>query len=457
MTEPLLLPKQTAEPWRFFSWTPTSAARANDAELALLSQHLDVRLTGAEQPHTTVQSSEAVTAASRPSAELGLVQVAPDQFINTLVIEPFWKRLQTQRASQVAAAAAQAADPGSPDADMSEVGGIDHLIAAQHAHWRQQQQRDGTASPSGQSSGQPNGQSNSQPNDQPIRNLVIAHGYGAGLGFFYKNFAAISRVPGYRVFAIDWLGMANSSRPPFPHKSRRQTDEEIVETSERFFVDSLEEWRKKMGLETMVLAGHSLGGYLSRVDKLLLLSPVGVPEPPPKEQQAPQRSMLMSVFRSMWEMNMTPMSVVRTVGPLGPSLVRQYTSRRFAHMDPAEVATIEKYIYHTSAQPGSGEFALARLLLPGAWARLPLHPRLTKLTMPTTFIYGTHDWMDHRHAMRSVPHMPVDTRVSLVKNAGHHLYFDNPTGLSNAVMAEMLDVKPGPYSVPDVEYVYLRA
>jgi cardiolipin-specific phospholipase len=63
----------------------------------------------------------------------------------------------------------------------------------------------------------------------------------------------------------------------------------IAPQVEHIFVDSLEKWRKNMGMERMVLIGHSLGGYLSacyamkypeRVEKLVLVSPVGLPEKP---------------------------------------------------------------------------------------------------------------------------------------------------------------------------------
>ncbi len=81
------------------------------------------------------------------------------------------------------------------------------------------------------------------------------------------------------------LGFGLSSRPDF-YDSIQSTGKEptSVEGAESFFVDSLEEWRKAQNIEKMVLAGHSMGGYLSvaytekypeRVSKLILISPVG--------------------------------------------------------------------------------------------------------------------------------------------------------------------------------------
>lgn len=49
------------------------------------------------------------------------------------------------------------------------------------------------------------------------KNVVICHGFGAGLGFFYRNLGALGRmIPDSRIFAIDLLGMGRSGRPPFP-------------------------------------------------------------------------------------------------------------------------------------------------------------------------------------------------------------------------------------------------
>jgi pimeloyl-ACP methyl ester carboxylesterase len=228
------------------------------------------------------------------------------------------------------------------------------------------------------------------------KHIVLTHGYGAGLGFFFKNFKALQST-GASVHTLDWLGMANSSRPPLPTIGRKRrsidylTDEDApeyldahdvhaVKATEAFFVDSLEQWRHKSDIEKMTLVGHSLGGYLStayalkypeRVEKLVLVSPVGVPEPPPHivaphQHQAPQKpSWLIQVARKLWTWNITPQGIIRTVGPYGPRLVNAYTSRRFAHLDTIEQEKLKNYLYHISAQSGSGEYALSRLLMPG--------------------------------------------------------------------------------------------
>lgn len=48
-------------------------------------------------------------------------------------------------------------------------------------------------------------------------NVVVCHGFGAGLGFFYCNLWSLSRsIDNSRIFAIDWLGMGRSGRPAFP-------------------------------------------------------------------------------------------------------------------------------------------------------------------------------------------------------------------------------------------------
>ncbi|KAI8900731.1 Alpha/Beta hydrolase protein [Globomyces pollinis-pini] len=385
--------------WSLFSWTPTSTAQGYGAEQTLLNRVLSFNL-----PFSI----------TRPFAQLGLVKLDDQKSINTLVIG--------QHASKYI-----------------------HL--------------DSTNSKILDSNDTLSLNSNDTFNINQKKNLVMTHGYGAGLGFFYKNYQDLAKLDDYNIFSLDWLGMGNSSRPSFVKSGRHATDDIIVNDTENFFIDSLEAWRIKMGLESMVLLGHSMGGYLStcyalkypeRVEKLILVSPVGVPSAPEPSSQPQRPGYLLSLFRSLWSWNVTPMSVIRTFGPAGPSLVKRYATHRFKHLDNEEAKDLENYIYHISAQPGSGEYALARLLLPGAWPRKPLHPRLPNLKMPTTFIYGDIDWMNHEYALKAVPDMKTPVKVVVVENAGHHLYLDNPDAFNQSVLNELDDF----VHHPQVKYVY---
>ncbi|GEQ66742.1 hypothetical protein JCM33374_g405 [Metschnikowia sp. JCM 33374] len=126
----------------------------------------------------------------------------------------------------------------------------------------------------------------------PVKDIVLIHGYAASLGLFFDNFDRLSSIPGVRVHAIDMLGFGFSSRPDYPNFKHGTVAE--IRQNEDWFLDSIEEWRKRRGIENFVLVGHSFGGYLScayamkynqrnnnesnqsMIQKLVLLSPVGV-------------------------------------------------------------------------------------------------------------------------------------------------------------------------------------
>jgi cardiolipin-specific phospholipase len=336
-------------------------------------------------------------------------------------------------------------------------------------------------------------------------NLVMLHGYGAGLGFFYKNFEALSRLPGWRLYALDLLGMGSSLRPAF--RIHAKDKEGKIQEAENFFIDALEEWRIKKNIEKFTLLGHSLGGYMAvayalkypgRLNKLILVSPVGIPEDPyavnedlpdpesstvqneftnnaadiadPRKQkvEAPRRPIPKWVTY-LWDSNVSPFSLVRLGGPFGPSLVSGWTTRRFAHLPADQAQALHDYSYSLFRQKGSGEYALAYILAPGAFARSPLIRRVQGVGrqllqphdvptadgnpgqsyekrehgIPVVIMYGDQDWMDvsgghdavaklleaKQEALKgkSAAERAQDkgaAKVLIVKNAGHHLYLD---------------------------------
>lgn len=93
--------------------------------------------------------------------------------------------------------------------------------------------------------------------DPKEEKIVLLHGYGAGTAFFFQNIANMAGRSNSRLFCLDWLGMGRSSRVPFhiPHE-KMKTTESRVEAAESFFVQALEDWREKAGLEKMTLVAH---------------------------------------------------------------------------------------------------------------------------------------------------------------------------------------------------------
>ena len=227
----------------------------------------------------------------------------------------------------------------------------------------------------------------------------------------------------------------------------RPGKEGSIEAAEEFFIDSLEEWRKAEGIDKMILFGHSLGGYLSacysmkypeRVEHLLMVSPVGVPMPPPPgSDQFPTRrranSVLMSTVRFFWERSYTPQGLIRFAGPFGPSLVKWYTDRRF-DLEGEEANLIRNYAYHYSARPSSAESGMHCLLDVGAWGRKPLVNRVHAIRSPTTWLYGSVDWMDPNGGWAASAKMTTFSRVLIIPDAGHHLYIDNTERFNEAVL-----------------------
>lgn len=81
--------------------------------------------------------------------------------------------------------------------------------------------------------------------------IVLVHGFCGGVGLWIHNVDELSE-NGQRPFhAFDLVGFGRSSRPLF------SIDPIVAETQ---FVESIEDWRKEMKLDSMILLGHSFGG-----------------------------------------------------------------------------------------------------------------------------------------------------------------------------------------------------
>ena len=344
--------------------------------------------------------------------------------------------------------------------------------------------------------------------------------------------------------------MGRSSRPPFKlHAKNRQ---ESITEAEDWFIDALEEWRVKKKIEKFTLLGHSLGGYMAvayalkypgHLNKLVLASPVGIPEDPyavnaempgpvtsglanefaqdqgdttsssngnipeaakqgdnnnffnarskaekssktgEQTSSTPPRKQLPKWLTYLWDANISPFSLVRWGGPLGPRFVSGWTSRRFSHLPPDEAKVLHDYAYSLFRQRGSGEYALAYILAPGAFARSPLIRRIHGVGrqmitpdgsttssvesaerkrengVPVVLMYGENDWMDIAGGYAAAEKIEEEKRkilstktdeerqndqgsakVMIIKKAGHHVYLDGWEEFNEIMCQEMKDV-----------------
>lgn len=146
----------------------------------------------------------------------------------------------------------------------------------------------------------------------------------------------------------------------------------------------------------------------------------------------------------LWERHVSPFSIIRNVGFMRSRWISRWTGSRFAefyNVDPEQFQKVHDYIYRVFNAPGSGEYAITRILAPGALARLPLVDRVPKyvasMDLPTLWIYGDRDWMN-RDAGKEINH-EINTlnrnllTFATISNAGHHLYLDNPVEFASTV------------------------
>lgn len=277
----------------------------------------------------------------------------------------------------------------------------------------------------------------------PKTPLVMVHGFGGGVGLWIRNLDALSR--SRPVYAFDLLGFGRSSRPPFPSDATK---------AEEQFVDSIEQWRQSVGLENMILLGHSLGGYLatsyaiqypSRVSHLILVDPWGFPERPKvQNQQGQGTDVVKRPSPPRWVKAIlavvtlfNPLAVIRAAGPLGPSLVNRFRpdfKRKFE--DLFDDDTMTQYIYHCNAQTPSGEVGFRAMTESLGWAKRPMLDRVHQLpaSMPVTLLYGAQSWVDSSSGDRMAQiRNHSNTRVLLINEASHHVYADQPGEFNRVV------------------------
>ena len=154
--------------------------------------------------------------------------------------------------------------------------------------------------------------------------VVLVHGFLGGIGMFIKNINALSKTR--RIFVFDMMGFGRSSRVPVKGSAM-----EVEEA----YVASIEKWRRKVGIDSFILLGHSLGGFMSsayalrhpsRIKHLILVDPWGYGVKPEDDRVVWTRNgkniyaedvpLQYRMFLYLG-MKINALAVLRIIGPLG--------------------------------------------------------------------------------------------------------------------------------------------
>uniref|UniRef100_A0A3B4AXS5 1-acylglycerol-3-phosphate O-acyltransferase ABHD5 n=1 Tax=Periophthalmus magnuspinnatus TaxID=409849 RepID=A0A3B4AXS5_9GOBI len=274
--------------------------------------------------------------------------------------------------------------------------------------------------------------SSSAPPSRPRVPLVLLHGIGGGVGLWAQNLDALSSWGS--VYALDLLGFGRSSRPRF-------CADPVL--AEELFLDALDEWRERVGIEGMLLLGHNFGGYLAaayalkypqRVKHLLLVEPWGFAARPenPNSRSFPMWIRAMGAFMSPFN----PLAALRLAGPLGPMLVQTIRSDfKQKYSSVFDDDTVSEYIYHLNAQDPSGETAFKNMTVPYGWAQRPMLQRIGRVQadIPISFIYGSRSSIDSDsgHAVKT---SRPDVEIKVIRGAGHYVFADQPDDFNQTVL-----------------------
>uniref|UniRef100_A0A2K6KBV6 (Lyso)-N-acylphosphatidylethanolamine lipase n=1 Tax=Rhinopithecus bieti TaxID=61621 RepID=A0A2K6KBV6_RHIBE len=251
--------------------------------------------------------------------------------------------------------------------------------------------------------------------------LVMVHSFGGGVGLCVLNMDSLSACRTLHTFPL--LGFGQCSRPAFPRDPEGAEDE---------FVTSIETWRETMGIPSMILLGHSLGGFLAtsysikyadRVKHLILVDPWDFPLRPTNrsEIRAPP-TWVKAVASVLGHSN--SLAVLRVAGPWGPGLVQRFPpdfKHKFA--DFFEDDTISEYIYHCNAQNPSGKTVFKAMM--------------ESFDVPITMIYVSDTWIDTSTGKKVKMQRPDSyVRDMEIEGASHHVYADQPH-IFNAVVEKI--------------------
>lgn len=161
------------------------------------------------------------------------------------------------------------------------------------------------------------------------------------------------------------------------------------------------------------------------------------------------------LLQTMWEWSVSPFQILQVFGPVYSKVLSYWSFQRFKNLKsnsedsdaPINIDLINKlheYSFSVFNQyQGSGELAITKLINHNILARLPLCDRgfmelIHDTGLNTLWLYGDKDWMNMQGGKYCVDKLKdlgdENATLTVVKDAGHHIYLDNPEEFNKVVL-----------------------
>lgn len=314
------------------------------------------------------------------------------------------------------------------------------------------------------------------PNAKIETPTLMIHGHAASGIFYHRNFENLS-THFQKLYAIDLPDIGLSDKKPLNVeptsaivKLKESENGELeysiqqdilknsksVKKVEDYYIESLETWRIAHGVKKINIIAHSFGGYLSfkyslrypeHVKNLVLVSPGGVERSIFSIHNNYQSGIVLNDSSSShyYRPPFIPpivskygFTLAKMMGPFGVRLIAKYLSIRFSRGAPEnkdQVSLLLKYAINLFYQNNNSFDALKVVLNGQILALSPILDNLESFKVPVYFMYGKHDWMNGNAGLAAALELgPGLAKFSIVDNAGHNVFLDNPTDFDDKIV-----------------------
>jgi pimeloyl-ACP methyl ester carboxylesterase len=239
--------------------------------------------------------------------------------------------------------------------------------------------------------------------NKPI--IVIIHGFASGLATFVNVYEKLYNI--YDIYAIDLIGYGLSSKPIF-------SNDYIL--SETLFIDSIEAWRIKLNLKSIIICAHSFGCYISinyfnkypdNVKSLILVEPWNFSEHRINSYSIIPMFNFINLLKILEPISYYLMFIVsyNICKNISKNLINKYN--------------IFNYLYYLNIT-STADIGFFSIIDNFYYPKKPL--QINNSELPLFIIYGKNTWLDIKSGIQFLQNRNKHTKLYIIPNAAHQVY-----------------------------------